>query len=353
MYKLIALFVCLLLALSGCAPRQDASLALITPAPAATEAPPALGAGSATIYYPAGASEADAAYRVTYSLPSFGALGPAGEAMDAAMAAWLAELLDRVEADRLPLADRAEGEAPPATEVTYELREAQTPLGAFTNVLLYEASFFDSGAAPEQALSILVFDEDGAECSLASASGVYAPGAVAAQQVWNIISRDPAAYHGDLSLEDVAAALDLYNGFTVAEEGYTLFVQPGVLAPEGDGSRPLEFSFGRNAIYPDFVGEALTAEEYEALLPQFFALATHCGPGFKSWEAAEGLPQADAYSHGLKLEEARLDGTDLVLSGLLMKGLPGEADTVEAARAELRLSPGPQGGWAPQALTIR
>ena len=350
----LLLLLALCLALCGCVAKEAElpAVSVVTPAPTASTEPPRTG-GSVTVYYPEGADEASAAYRVSYTLPAFTAQGPAGEAMDAALEAWLDELFQRVEAERIPLADRAEGEALPTTEVSYEIRQAQTPLGSFTNLLLYEKSWFDNAAEPETLLSTLVFDADGMECSLASISGVYEPEPLAAQQVWNIIGRDPASYFGDLELEDVAAVLDLYNGFTVADEGYTLYVQSGVLSANESNSAPLEFSFGRNAMYPDFVGEQITAEDYEALLPRFFVLASHCGPGFISWQAGDGWPEGEALAYGLRLDEARLDGADLVLSGLLMKGLPGEADAVEAAKAELRLSPATgETAWEIAALNI-
>ena len=354
---LVSVAVCMALSimLSGCtAGSSQPAVSVITPPPTASQEAPRA-SGSVTVYYPEGADEASAAYRVSYTLPSFTAQGPAGEAMDAALAAWLDELFQRVEEERIPLADRAEGEALPTTEVTYEIREAQTPLGNFTNLLLHETCWFDNANAPEVYLTTLVFDEDGLECSLASISGVYQPEPIAAQQVWNIIGRDPAAYYGDLELEDIAAALDLYNGFTVADEGYTLYVQSGILSASEGNSAPLEFSFGRNAMYPDFVGEEISAEDYEALLPQLFMLASYCGPDFRSWKAGEEIPQADAPSYGLRLDEARMDGQELVLAGLLMKGLPGDADAQEAAKAELRLAPTASGGktaWELAALNI-
>ncbi len=354
MPKPLLLFLALCLALSGCTAKEagQPAVSVVTPAPTASPDPPHTG-GSVTVYYPEGAGAANAAYRVAYTLPAFTAQGPAGEAMDAALESWLDELFQRVEAERIPLADRAEGESLPTTEVTYEIRQAQTPLGSFTNLLLYEKSWFDNTGETETLLSALVFDADGMECSLASISGVYEPEPLAAQQVWNIIGRDPASYFGDLELEDVAAALDLYNGFTVADEGYTLYAQSGVLSAGGSGGAPLEFSFGRNAMYPDFVGEEITAEDYEALLPQFFVLASHCGPGFTSWQAGDGWPEGEALTYGLRLDEARLSGSALVLSGLLIKGLPGEADAVEAAKAEMRLSPAAgEPAWEIVALNI-
>ena len=350
MPKLLSLLLALIFLATGCSQAQKpATVSVVTPPPQETATPTDASLGApVTVYYPEGVDADMAAYRVSYTLPSL-----ENRQMAAALDAWLAELFERVESERLPLADRAEGADLPSTEVTYSLQQAQTPRGMFTNLLLYESSWFDSAAAPEQRLSTLVFDAAGTECSLASVSGVYDLEPLAAQQVWNIISQNPAAYHGDLTLADVAGALDLYNGFTVAEEGFTLYVQPGVLAPDSGAGEPLEFSFGRNALYPDFVGDQIPPAEYEALLPSFFALASYCGANYQSWQAADGLPAVDTYTHGLKLEEAHMQAdSTLLLSGLLIKGLPGDTDLTEVSGVSLRLELA-DGCWQPAALTLR
>ena len=151
------------------------------------------------------------------------------------------------------------------------------------------------------------------------------------------MSMDPSAYYGDLTIADVSESLDLYNGFSVAEEGYTLYVQPGVLAADESNGRPLEFSFGRNALYPDFVGDLITVEEYEALLPQLFALASHCGPGFQSWQG-EAFDPPEAFTHGFRLDSAALQGEALILRGQLIQGAPGELEATEVAVAQLTLT---------------
>ena len=340
------LALCLFL-LSGCRAEEAAdSPVSLAPTPSPTAAVLPAEEGPVTIYYPEGAGPDTAAYCLIYSRPVFSGEDAASQQMAASLSLWLEELLDRVESERLPLADRVEGDDLPTTEVTSQLIQAETPMGTFTNVLLYERNWFESSAGAEQRLTTLVFDGDGLECSLAAASGVYDPLPLAAQQVWNIISQDPASYYGDLTLEDVSAALDLYNGFTVAEEGYTLYVQPGILAADESNGSPLEFSFGRNALYPDFVGTLLEPEEYEALLPQVFALATYCGPGFLSWEAPAELPAVDSYTYGVQIQDAVEEEGGLTLRGVLMQGLPGDGAVTPVANVSLGLTQDAQGQWA-------
>lgn len=341
------------LLITGCtaqplAPQVEEVVITQTPGSAETPAPQA---GPITLYYPEGASQGDAAYAVTYDLPVFSGTEPAVSAMNAAIQGWREELLDRVESERLPLADRAEGADLPGTQVTSLCVEAETPLGNFTSVLFYESDWYENENGAAQRISTLVFDEAGLECNLAAASGVYDPLPLAAQQVWNIMSMDPSAYYGDLTIADVSESLDLYNGFSVAEEGYTLYVQPGILAADESNGRPLEFSFGRNALYPDFVGDLITVEEYEALLPQLFALASHCGPGFQNWQG-EAFDPPEAFTHGFRLDSAALQGEALILRGQLIQGAPGELEATEVAVAQLTLTREQGGGWQLASLTL-
>ena len=108
------------LLITGCAAQPLAPQVeevVITQTPGSAESP-APQAGPITLYYPEGASQGDAAYALTYDLPVFSGTEPAVSAMNAAIQGWREELLDRVESERLPLADRAEGADLPGTQVT-------------------------------------------------------------------------------------------------------------------------------------------------------------------------------------------------------------------------------------------
>lgn len=378
MPRYIAIILSLLLCLSavGCTANEEPAQPVDVTAPAETaapaeEAPPADSASEAiTVYFPEDATEETANYKLTYLVPTF-----ESAALNAAVSAFVDELYTRVTSERMPLADRVEGEAVPSTTVSCAVQTAELPDGEYTNLVFTETATY--GNISETDIHTIVASPAGNECSLGAVSGVYSPEAIAAQQVWNIIDREADSYFGDLTVEDVMQALDLFNGFTVAEEGYTVYIPAGVLADEGAGM--LEFSFARNALYPGFVGDVISAEEYEAILPVISACAKACGPGYTgfsgepdaelaasivnyyllkdqasatvtmeqydaAWMALQGsVPtysmvgdrtiEAPPAAFGMQCDDAYLDGDTLTITGQLMAGFPGSGSAAAAAGA--------------------
>ena len=351
-----------------------------------------------TVFFPEGTTEADADYQLTYSIPLF-----PSEPMNEAVNRFIGELTARVTEERMPLADRAGGTAIPNTLVEFEVRKAENFAGSYTNVLFTETAAYDESDV-ETSTTILVLDAFGNECSLAKVSKVYAPDALVAQQVWNIIAREPDNYYGDVASEEIAAVLDLYNGFTVAEEGYTVYVGPGKLADTA-----LEFSFSRSALYPEFVGDILDAQDYESLLPAINAAAAACAPNYESFSGTPSNPIAAAFLrtlllgdtpsaivswedytacaaryfgefsmtkeaagedpgttisdgsvtltatgsvYGLACEDATLENGALCIVGKLMYGEPGSSNTGEIGPASITLVQA-EDGWCVTAFEIR
>ncbi len=239
-----------------------------------------------TLFFPEGAAMEDADYVLTYSLPLF----PEGNGRSEAVALYEEELIARVQEERLPLADRVEGEAAPSTAVAWEISSAELGGRTYTAILFLETVSF--GAEEEVIPHTLVLDAAGAEQTFAALSGLYEPEALVAQQIFNEIDRSPDAYYADIAPEDVRLALDLVSGFTVSESGYTFLIRAGVLAPEEKGI--LSFAVPRSALYPAAVGDALSAEEYERLLPGFAAIAAACAPNYEGF--ADGSPSPYAAS---------------------------------------------------------
>lgn len=231
-----------------------------------------------TVFYPEDATEETAQFRLDYTLPVFGDAFPAFEEMNEQVTLYEEELLERVSTERLPYADTAEGGTLPYTRVECRVEGA----GDYVNIYLYEYTSF--GGDEELLPRILVLGPDGSRESLASVTGIYDVESVAAQQVFNLIDANRSAYYGDITLDDIPAALDLYTGFFVTADGYGLVVAPGVLSPESDGM--LVFFIDHTAFYPDVVGTLLSAEEYEAIRGPLDKLIAACGIDYTGFDSS-------------------------------------------------------------------
>ncbi len=392
---LLAVCMVVLLAASGCegslennapisTPAQTGAVPVITPEagePVSTE-PPMQGMGFASyeirremIYYPEGSDVASAEYVLDAQLPYFTDGGEIAASMNDSVAMYREELMERVVSERVPLADRVNGEESPSTLVSCEMEF----IGDYLNVGFYEdASYGDS---VEHSLYTIAFNRAGTELSLAALTGVFDPSDLATQQVLNHIAKDESLYFGDITAENVKAALDLFNGFSLTENGYLLYAAEGTLGKPELGI--LSFAVEKSAFYPEFVGDIVPAKHYDALQSAVSVMASACAENYLSF--SEGSPDAlcatgflsgilakdnvktmtaqeyvDLFSsyftgaiplnlseegNGTTLEngvytiaeppnatyfvelmEARLEGETLTLSGTLFYGEPGAAD---------------------------
>ncbi len=225
-------------------------------------------------YYPDG-DKASANYSLSCEYPVFSTQYAGYEAINSAISLFRDELALRVSQERAPMADPAEGDGLPYTAVTCDVTVAR----GYTNVVFTEKYSF-SGPG-ETRVTALVFDKIGIERGLAYVSGIYDPLALAAQQVYNQISMDKEVYYADLDMSDIAASLDLNNGFTVTEGGYRLYIGEGQLAKPEEGVIAIELD--RRSITPQFVGDMISTSAFFALSPIMSGLARACalsGEGF-------------------------------------------------------------------------
>lgn len=333
--------------------------------------------------------EEEAVYRLSYQAPQF-----ENESANGAVALYLDELYTRVTSERMPYADPVD--SLPYTKVTFEMQEAELPAGLYTNVIFTEEHSFGDDAEAEFDRHVIVVGPDGAECCLAAVSGTYFPEDIAVQQVLNVMAYEPDSYYGDLTQDTILSAIDLYNGFAVADEGYTLFIPAGTIAPEERGM--VEISFPHRALYPGFVGDVMDEEDYSALLPMLSAAAAACGPDFTGFAgapegelaaaiigeylSAQGLAfdnaadysaaYAEAYKtmfgvdnqgeitsaessnlpfYGVQWEDAYADGETATLSGQLMSGAPGSSSAASAASVSAAVR-NTGNGWIIEAFEI-
>lgn len=386
------------LLMAGCAGPVSEDPIDVT-APAETAAPeqeeaPAIETGegysiiSEEMLLPQDVPEEEAVYRLTYQAPQFD-----NEASDEAVLVYLDELYTRVVSERMPYADPVD--SLPYTAVSFEIQKAELPAGIYTNLIFTEEHSFASDAEAELHRHVIVLAPDGSECNLASVSGTYYPENMAAQQVLNVMAYEPGNYYGDLTIDNLLSVLDLYNGFTVADEGYTLFIPAGAIAPEEQGM--IEISFPRRALYPGFVGDIIDEADYEELLPILSAAAAACGPDFtgfsgapqgelaaaivREYLAAKGVSAqtapdyaaacAEAYKaifgadspgdilavqgsvpfYGVQWEDAYAEGDAVTMTGQLMSGAPGSGSASPAASAEATVRKTPD-GWILEAFEI-
>ena len=377
--KISALVLALLMA--GCsAPAVespiDVTLPAETPAPEQTpetEIIQTVGGYAVTseeLLLPQDLPEEQAVYRLSYQAPVL-----ESESANAAVAIYLDELYTRVTSERMPYADPVD--SLPYTRVTFDVQEAELPAGLYTNFIFIEEHSFGDEADAEFDRHVIVVGPDGAECCLGAVSGTYFPEDLAVQQVLNVIAYEPDSYYGDLTPDTILASLDLYNGFAVSDEAYTLFIPAGAIAPEEKGM--VEISFPHRALYPGFVGDVMDEEDYSALLPMLSAAAAACGPDFTGFAgipeatlaaaiiseylSAQGVSfdtaadyavaYADAHRaifgteaqpagdviamesnlpfYGVQWEDAHADGETVTLSGQLMSGAPGNSSAAPAA----------------------
>lgn len=135
----------------------------------------------------------------------------------------------------------------------------------------------------------MVLDAFGERLSLASAAMVYEAEPLAAQQIFNMIEASPsAAAYGDVTVDTIALAIDIYSGFFAAEQGYGVIIPAGTIAAEEQGA--LSFIIPKDAFYPECVGETITAAEYERLRGPLNDLAAACALDYSDFDSSSPAP---------------------------------------------------------------
>lgn len=147
---------------------------------------------------------------------------------NAEVAEYKDELLTRAAEEYLPYAD---GEGAAYARVASRVTRA----GGLTNIFLSEAAVFGDADADIK-LSAMVLDAFGERLSLASAAMVYEAEPLAAQQIFNMIEASPSsATYGDVTVDTIALAIDIYSGFFAAEAGLRRYNTRGSDSRRGAG----------------------------------------------------------------------------------------------------------------------
>lgn len=231
------------------------------------------------VFYPEGADEASALFTLEYTLPVFGGGFIGADNANAEVAEYKDELLTRAAEEYLPYAD---GEGAAYARVASRVTRA----GGLTNIFLSEAAVFGDA---DTKLSAIVLDAFGERLSLASAAMVYEAEPLAAQQIFNMIEASPSsATYGDVTVDTIALAIDIYSGFFAAEQGYGVIIPAGAIAAEEQGT--LSFIIPKDAFYPECVGETITAAEYERLRGPLNDLAAACALDYSDFDSSSPAP---------------------------------------------------------------
>ncbi len=233
------------------------------------------------VFYPEGAAEASALFTLEYNLPVFGGGFIGADNANAEVAEYKDELLTRAAEEYLPYAD---GEGAAYARVISRVTRAD----GLTNIFLSETAVFGDADADTK-LGAMVLDAFGERLSLASAAMVYEAEPLAAQQIFNMIEASPsAATYGDVTVDTIALAIDIYSGFFAAEQGYGVIIPAGTIAAEEQGA--LSFIIPKDAFYPECVGETITAAEYERLRGPLNDLAAACALDYSDFDSSSPAP---------------------------------------------------------------
>lgn len=233
------------------------------------------------VLYPEGADEASALFTLEYTLPVFGGGFIGADNANAEVAEYKDELLTRAAEEYLPYAD---GEGAAYARVISRVTRAD----GLTNIFLSETAVFGDADADTK-LGAMVLDAFGERLSLASAAMVYEAEPLAAQQIFNMIEASPsAATYGDVTVDTIALAIDIYSGFFAAEQGYGVIIPAGTIAAEEQGA--LSFIIPKDAFYPECVGETITAAEYERLRGPLNDLAAACALDYSDFDSSSPAP---------------------------------------------------------------
>lgn len=214
-------------------------------------------------YWPEDADYASCDYACPATWPVFSRTQTAGAAMNAAVDEYVEALYARIESSYMP----ASVAQPPYTEVGCEVRYFE----GFTEVIFTEQHCYE--AQPYTETHVLVMDGRGKKVNMNDVFRTYHADELIASAVLEKLAESGSAYEG-LALTDVIAKLDIANRCLADENGVTAYFSEGALAPYELGE--LAVTVPASCLLPDFVGEALTAEEYENISRLADHLATAC-----------------------------------------------------------------------------
>lgn len=209
-------------------------------------------------YWPEDAGYEDCDYACIADVPEFSKTFTAGYAMNAAVDGYLEKLAERIEKSYMP-SSIAE---PPYTEVVAHVEYVAN----VTNIVFNERHCYE--AQPYSETYVIMLDERGNEISLCDVLLSYHAEELAARRISEMLTEDGRYESADA--EKVRSVIDIRHGARATENGCTVFVHEGLLAPYEEGE--LAFEMRSRDLLPEFAGEgkAISEEEYRKLT-EFFS----------------------------------------------------------------------------------
>lgn len=230
----------------------------------ATEAPEAeYEIVNAIRYWPEDADFDSCDYACACAVPKFSRSQTAGASMNSAVDEYLEELYARIENEYMP----SSVARPPYTEVSCEV----VHFGKYTEVVFSESHCYE--AQPYAETRVLILDPRGERVNINDVYRTYHSEELLAAAILEELSSSGRGCDG-LTATDVMARLDIKSRCLCGEDGITAFFTEGELAPYELGE--LKVTVNASCLLPDFVGAALTEEEYKGIALFTDNLATAC-----------------------------------------------------------------------------
>ena len=226
-----------------------------TAEPVVTEAPQVDQTFSHLIcYWPEDADYSTCDYALVVEKPEFSETFTAGHAMNLAVEKYLDELSARIENEYLP----ASIAKPPYTEVACRVENT----GSITNIIFTERHCYE--AQPYTETYVLMLNERGSELNLCDVLLTYHAEALIAEHIAGVIAGDTKYFSADAA--KVLSCLDIRHGACASNDGCTVYIREGMLAPYEEGELSFDIRFAD--VCPDFVGsgKAVSEDEYRLLV---------------------------------------------------------------------------------------
>ena len=240
---------------------------------------------SSIVYFPEGSAQENAEFTLTYTLPEFLGDDARSQSMNDSLKLYLEDFFERV--NEQYMASIPEDSEIASDEVTAGITVSR----GYTNVVISEHIAIGESLV-DDSFSI-VFDERGHETGLEAVAGLIDARPLCAQLVYNRMDQQRDVYFGGMAVEEIEELLDLYNAFTVTDDGFTLYFAAGTIAAEVEG--PIWMDIAASDLYPPFVGDVLPADAFVALTPVIDRLAAASAVNFESFDGSPSAYAATLY----------------------------------------------------------